>query len=158
MVFVNENLVGRCGLYCGSCIIYRAYKDSEQLRQRIAERENCRPEDIRCEGCQTVLANGWDKDEEWGKNCKIVRCSEAKGLDFCYQCNTYPNCEKFRVIYEASLKRGDNLMENLEKIQASKVQEWLKEEDKKWRCQKCGNPTSRHLQECHWCGEKLRKG
>jgi len=39
MILVDKNLVGRCGLYCGSCLIYRAYKDSEQLRQKIAKRE-----------------------------------------------------------------------------------------------------------------------
>jgi len=43
-VMVNRNLVGRCGIYCGSCIIYRAYKDSEQLRQRVAERTIVNPE------------------------------------------------------------------------------------------------------------------
>ena len=29
---VDKNLVGRCGLYCGFCLIYRAGKDSEKLR------------------------------------------------------------------------------------------------------------------------------
>ena len=70
---MNKNLVGRCGLYCGACIIYRAYKDSDQLRQKIAEREKCKPQEIQCEGCQTALTNGWNYDtwfrgrflEEW---------------------------------------------------------------------------------------------
>jgi|GEM_PF-5718436 hypothetical protein len=26
----NRDLVGRCGLYCGACIIYRAYVDSAE--------------------------------------------------------------------------------------------------------------------------------
>jgi hypothetical protein len=68
MDLVNENLVGRCGLYCGACIIYRAGKDSEKLRRTVAEKENCKPDEIRCEG--------------WGKNCKIVKCLEAKRLVF----------------------------------------------------------------------------
>jgi hypothetical protein len=83
MDLVNENLVGRCGLYCGACIIYRAGKDSEKLRRTVAEKENCKPDEIRCEGCQTALANGWDiEGEGWGKNCKIVKCLEAKRLVF----------------------------------------------------------------------------
>ena len=155
---VNKNLVGRCGLYCGACIIYRAYKDSEQLRQIIAERDGYKPEEIRCEGCQTVLTNGWDvESEEWGKNCKIVKCLKAKGLNFCYECNTYPNCDRFHEIADSCIKHGENLIENLDKIKAGKVEEWLQEEDKKWRCQKCGKPISMHLAECHWCGTKLRK-
>ena len=153
-VLVNRNLVGRCGIYCGSCIIYRAYKDSEQLRKRVAERENCKPEDVRCEGCQTVLTNGWES-KEWGKNCKIVNCLEAKGLEFCYECDVYPGCEKFRGLADHSLKYGESLTDNLKKIKLGQVEEWLEEEAKKWRCQKCGKPVSRHLTECHWCGANL---
>jgi len=155
---VNRNLVGRCGLYCGACIIHRAYKDSERLRLTIAKENNCKPEEIRCEGCQTVLTNGWDvKDQEWGKNCKIVRCLQAKGLDFCNECDTYPKCEKFHEIADGCLKHGENLIENLKKIKAGKIEEWLQEEEQKWRCQKCGKPISMHLTECHWCGTKINK-
>jgi hypothetical protein len=153
-VMVNRNLVGRCGIYCGSCIIHRAYKDSEQLRKRVAERENCKPEDVRCEGCQTVLTNGWE-NKEWGKNCKIVNCLEDKGLEFCYECDIYPNCKEFRALADHSLKYGESLAENLEKIKAGEVEEWLEEEAEKWRCLKCGKPISRHLTECHWCGAKI---
>jgi hypothetical protein len=153
---VNENLVGRCGLYCGSCIIYRAHRDSIQLRQLVADHENCRPEDVRCEGCQTVLTSGWNEDQEWGRHCRIVKCLEDKGLDFCYQCDIYPDCEKFLELGEiASKMEVEDLMENLEKIKAGKVAEWLEEEDMKWRCHECGKPVSRHLQECHWCGAEL---
>ena len=74
---VSKNLVGRCGLYCGFCLIYRAGKDSEKLRKSVARRSKCKPEDIRCEGCQTVLVDGWD-NARWGKNCKIIKCQEAK--------------------------------------------------------------------------------
>jgi len=156
MTLVNQNLVGRCGLYCGACIIYRAYKDSEHLRRIIAEREGCKPEEIQCEGCQTVLDDGWN-DKEWGKNCKIVMCLEAKKLNFCYECDTYPECERFSRIADSCLKHGEDLTTNLNKIKTGKVEEWLKEEDRKWRCQQCGKPVSMHLTECHWCGTKIYK-
>jgi len=138
-------------------MIYRAYKDSEKLRRLIAERANCKPEDIRCEGCQTVLTNGWDvQNEQWGKNCKIVKCLEAKGLKFCYECDEFPNCKRFQEIYRSKLRHGENLIENLEMIKASKVKEWLQEEAKKWVCQSCGKPISDY-EECHWCGAKLHR-
>lgn len=154
---INKNLVGRCGLYCGACIIYRAYKDSEQLRKNVAEREKCKPEDIRCEGCQTVLTDGWNIEETWGKNCKIIMCLESRGLKYCYECDVYPNCERFHEIADSCLKDGENLMENLNKIKTGKVEEWLEAEDKKWRCQKCRKPIAMHLTECHWCGAKINK-
>jgi hypothetical protein len=34
---LNKNLAGGCGLYCGICEIYRAYKDSKELREELAK-------------------------------------------------------------------------------------------------------------------------
>jgi len=153
---VSYVLVGRCGLYCGSCMIYRGYKESGKLRKVIAERANCRPDDIRCEGCQVVLTEGWNvKGQQWGKNCQIVSCLEAKGLKFCYECRIFPDCDKFREIYDSQLRHSENLIENLKRIKAGEVKEWLEEEEKKWTCKKCGKPISGY-EECHWCGERLK--
>ncbi|NIQ05333.1 MAG: DUF3795 domain-containing protein [Candidatus Korarchaeota archaeon] len=154
MTIVNKNLVGRCGIYCGSCTIYRAYKDSEKLRRLLAEEHNCIPEDIRCEGCQTVLRGGWEGEEEWGKKCKIIKCLEGSGLEFCYDCKKYPECEKFSELAEFYLKKGENLTKNLEQIKHGKIKEWLVEKENKWRCEACGNPIST-LPECHWCGSPI---
>ena len=77
------------------------------------------------------MTNGWDVEEIWGKNCKIVKCLETNRLDFCYECSECPDCEKFREIADSCLKHGENLMENLNKIKAGKAEEWLEEEDKK---------------------------
>jgi|Deesub1362B_J571_1020462.scaffolds.fasta_scaffold00621_1 hypothetical protein len=154
---INKKLVGRCGLYCGACTIYRAYKDSEQLRQMLAKKYNCNPEEIRCEGCQAVLTEKLEVDENWGRNCKIIKCLENKGLNFCYECDIYPECEKFHEIADFCLKYGANLIENLNKIKTGKIAEWLEAEDKKWRCKKCGKPIALELIECHWCGAKLRE-
>ena len=152
---VSYALVGRCGLYCGKCMVYRAYKESEKLRKLIAERANCRPDDIRCEGCQIVLTEGWNVEgQQWGKNCKIVSCLEEKRLKFCYECDIFPDCDKFREIYDSQLRHGENLIENLKRIKANEVSEWLEEKEKKWMCEKCGKPISSY-EECHWCGEKL---
>lgn len=153
---VNYALVGRCGLYCGSCMIYRAYKDSEKMRQLIAERAKCRPEDIRCEGCQTALTDGWDvQGQQWGKHCEIVRCLEAKELKFCYECDTYPDCGKFQEIYRSELRHGEDLVKNLDRIKAGDVEKWLEEEEEKWVCQVCGKPVSDY-EECHWCGARKK--
>jgi len=46
-------------------------------------------------------------------------------LDFCYECDTYPNCKEFRVLADHSLKYGESLAENLEKIKVDEVEEWL---------------------------------
>jgi len=154
---ISHDLVGRCGLYCGACIIYRAYKDSAELRQRIAEREGFKPEDIHCEGCQKALSEGWDAENQpLGKNCKTVQCLETKGLRFCSECDSYPKCDRFLEIAESCQKQDENLIENLKKIQSGQVEEWLEEEAGKWKCRKCGKPITMHLKECHWCGARSR--
>jgi len=54
----DKNLVGRCGLFCGICSVYRAYKDSREFQEKIAERYGCLLEEVRCEGCQTLDVHG----------------------------------------------------------------------------------------------------
>jgi len=56
---VDRNLVGRCGLYCGACIIYRAHKDSAKLRESFARDYRHSPEDVRSKAVkQSALTVG----------------------------------------------------------------------------------------------------
>jgi hypothetical protein len=161
MLNANHELVGRCGLYCGACIIYRAYVDTAELRQRIAEREGCRPEDIRCKGCQKALSEGWNvENQPWGRNCRILQCLEAKGLAFCYECDSYPKCDRFLEIANFRKEHGENLIENLRRIQSGQVEEWLGDEAEKWKYKECGNPLTMHLEEMSlvWCKIKTVEG
>ncbi len=155
---VDRNLVGRCGFYCGVCEIYRAYKDSKELREEIAWKHGCSPDEARCEGCQAIDVYGWSYDKEWGKNCKIVKCLNAKGLNFCFECDEYDRCERFNRFAEICKGLGIDLRKNLEMIKEGRIEEWLLEQDKKWRCPKCGKPiiVSYDFKNCHWCGYKLR--
>ena len=155
---VNKNLVGRCGLYCGICEIYRAYKDSKELQEKLAKKHNCSREEVRCEGCQAIRVYGWNHEKEWGKNCKILKCLNAKKLNFCYECTEYDICDKFNQFANIYLGIGIDLKENLKMIQEGENDEWLLKQSKKWRCPKCDNPVivSYDFKSCHWCGKKLR--
>jgi hypothetical protein len=57
-IMVEKNLVGGCGLYCGTCEVYRAYKDSKALRRQLARKHNCSPDAVRCESCQAIDVYG----------------------------------------------------------------------------------------------------
>jgi hypothetical protein len=156
LVLVNTNLVGRCGLYCGACGIYRAYKDGGEYRQRLAEFFKCPPEKVRCEGCQVLTPDCW------GNDCKIVQCLNAKGFKFCYECPDYEThtCEKFEKFSEAYLKEdGVDLRANLARIKAGEVEEWLKESEEKFRCPYCGKllSTSALRKKCYHCGKSLSR-
>lgn len=156
---MNKKLIGRCGLYCGICEIYRACKDSKKLQEELAKKYNCSPEEVRCEGCQALDIYGWSGDKEWGTNCKILKCLNAKKSRSCYECAEFDSCERFNEFAKIYLKLGVDLRENLRLIQKGKAEEWLLEKDKKWRCPKCGNPivVSYDFEDCHWCGSKLRQ-
>jgi len=155
---VNRNLVGRCGLYCGFCSIYRAYKDSKKLQEELAKKFNCLPEEVRCEGCQTLDISGWSHEAKWGTNYTILKCLNAKKLKFCYECAEYGRCQKFDEMTRLCSEIGVDLRANLRMISEGKVVEWLLEQDKKWRCPKCSNPivNSDDFKNCHWCGNRLR--
>jgi len=152
-----ENLVGRCGLYCGACTIYRAYKDRGKLLENVAKYNNCHPEEIHCQGCQTALRDGWSFENEWGANCSYLKCLEARGLEFCYQCPEYSQCQKFDELARSALMHGEDIRENLERIKAGDTKNWLAEQDRKWRCPSCGNPVPIRIKECHWCGGKINQ-
>lgn len=148
----SRNLVGKCGLYCGACTIYRAYQDSEEWQQEIASRANCSPGQVRCNGCSDLTS------ECWGNDCKIVSCTRAKGYDFCFECPEFQNvgCQKFNTLSDRYLQGGVNLRDNLNTIKEGKVNEWLQESADKFSCKLCGKPISVWSNECHHCGYKLK--
>jgi len=108
-------LVGRCGLYCGACGIYRAYKDDGELLKNILRCFKCPPEKVRCEGCMALTS------QCWGNDCGIVQCLKIKGLDFCYECREYESmsCEKFEKLAKSYLSSGVNL--SLKELEEEKL-------------------------------------
>lgn len=156
MAVVDRKLVGRCGLYCGACGIYRAYKDNGEYLKRIADYFKCPPEKVRCEGCQALTA------ECWGTGCKMVQCLNAKGYQFCYECPEYEkrSCEQYEKFSKNYLEEdGVDLRANLARIRAGDTDAWLKESEAKYKCRQCGKPlpTGRIKRQCYHCGADLSK-
>lgn len=151
----DRNLVGRCGLYCGACGIYRAYKDNGRLLKGLAERFKCPPEKVRCEGCMALTP------DSWGYECEIVKCLRGKSLDFCYQCAEYRNdsCEKFRNLAQGYLENAVDLRANLARIENGETEEWLRESEEKFKCPACRKPVPVYGTggKCHQCGAQLAK-
>ena len=151
----NGNLVGRCGLYCGACGIYRAYKDNGEFLESLAKHFKCPMEKVRCEGCMALTP------ESWGYKCKIVQCLNNKGLKFCYQCIEYKNetCKKFEQLAEGYLEDGEDVRANLERIRKGEIEEWLCESEEKHKCPSCGKPLPVYgiHGKCYHCGADLSK-
>ena len=145
----DPNLIGRCGLYCGACSIYRAYKDGREYQETIAARFDCQPEQVRCDGCQVLT------EDCWGNGCKIVACLRSHGYKSCYECPAFTNetCAKYADLANAYAKRGVNPAANLRAIQRGQADEWLDAQEQHWRCTSCQRPISVWDDACRWCGE-----
>lgn len=150
---VKNDLVGRCGLYCGACDIYRAYKDNGEYRNKLANYFKCPPEKVRCEGCQVLTL------ECWGNDCKIVQCLKGKGLEFCYECPQFDkrSCEKFEKLAKGYLEEDVDLRANLERIKSGQVEAWLKESRERFRCPHCKKQLPTGSKKCFHCGKEFSK-
>jgi len=148
----SMGLVGRCGLYCGACGIYRAYKDGGDYLLEVAKEFGIEPDKVRCEGCQALTPNCW------GADCKIVQFLNEQGVTYMYECKEYEDrsFDEFENLAKRYAKIGVDVRANLEKIKAGKADEWLNEQAKLWLCPECGKPITCHKGTCHHCGAKLR--
>ncbi len=149
---MDISLVGKCGLYCGACSVYRGQRDDDESRNRIARNAKCSEDKVRCNGCGDLT------NECWGYGCKLVVCSRTKGLNYCFECIEYQNnaCAKHDKLSKAYLEIGVDLRENLRKIESGLTEEWLKESAEKFKCSNCGQPISAWAETCHKCGHNLR--
>jgi len=151
-MMTDKDLAGRCGLYCGACSIYRAYKDGGEYLKRLSEHFKCPLEKVRCEGCQILTP------ECWGNDCKIVQCLNTKGYAFCYECPKYEehSCEKFEKLAKGYLEEDNvDLRSSLEKIKSGKVKKWLQASKKRFKCPTCKKPLPTGAKKCYNCGKEF---
>ncbi|HYE09997.1 MAG TPA: DUF3795 domain-containing protein [Patescibacteria group bacterium] len=146
------NLVGKCGLYCGACTIYRAERDNQDWRSELASQFNCSSEQVRCNGCGSLT------NECWGSGCKIVMCINSKGHKFCFECNEYKNnnCDKFSKVANRYAERSKiDLRANLMMIQNGETESWLEESKNRFSCRICGRPVVAGSKTCHHCNKDM---
>jgi hypothetical protein len=145
----NRALVGRCGLYCGACTIYRAQRDDPDRRKRIAERCSCTVEQVGCNGC------GMLTPEDWGYDCKFVVCQRAKEIPYCFECEDFAICEKFQQFCSEYLEDGVDLRTSLAMIQEGRIETFLTTMKKRYTCKNCGGSLSVGETRCHHCQKEL---
>jgi len=148
---VDVSLVGRCGLYCGACGIYRAYQDNGVFLEYVSKSWSIPKEKIHCNGCMALTP------ECWGSGCERVRCLDGKGYKFCFECPSFEerSCEKYEKLASRYLERGEDMRASLIRIGMGEVNVWLEEQDKRWRCPSCGHPISWFGGKCFNCGKPL---
>jgi hypothetical protein len=158
----KEYLASVCGTYCGACPAYIAkHSTDEELKLRRAKRvttESAKPgksipnphwmDSILCDGC---LSGG--QIAAHCKSCAMKTCAESKqNVTRCSDCSDLP-CNRVTVMINTGLLHRAEYLPNLDKIRKMGAREWVKLEEERWRCTKCGLPMSWYDAGCVRCGE-----
>lgn len=134
---MNNLLIAPCGMNCGLCSGYLAYKNNlPKVRGKISHCPGCRPRNKQC----AYLKGQCDKI----RNNKI---------EFCFDCDTFP-CERLKKInhrYETTYSYS--FIDNLNNIKEKGIEKFLAQQNKKHKCQNCDGMISVHNKKCFHCEE-----
>ena len=134
------NLAAPCGFYCGICRHYLA-RTKGLLKEKNLKHG--------CVGCRIQ-----DKNCAWiKKNCALIR---KKQIDFCFECKDFPCADLKKLDQRHSHDDKVSLIDNLLRIKKIGAKQWLKEQEDKWRCPKCGGNICIIDRECYDCGYKKK--
>lgn len=145
---VDPCLVGVCGLYCGSCDVYRAWVEQDAARlERLARSHGVAPAKVLCTGCRTP---SWFC---FGGDCPIKACAEAHGAFACAECAAFP-CGRIER-FAASRPERAAVLQNGPRIRELGWYAWVREQDARWRCPSCRAKLSTADAACGGCGRPL---
>ena len=127
---MKKGLIAACGMNCGLCYAY------------LRKKENC-------PGCRF-----FDSEKPLSiARCKIRNCEKVrnKKVKFCFQCCDFP-CRLLKDLDKRyRTKYNMSEIENLENIKRNGLKLFLKNEEIKWKCKKCGGIICVHKKECLNC-------
>ena len=131
----NVDLVAPCGMDCSLCIAYQFRRND--LNKHGFHRTYC-------PGCIPR-----------GKHCTHMAdtCSllgEGK-LRFCFECSEYP-CKRLKSLDKRyRTKYHMSMIENLDYIKTNGIDDFLHDQETKWKCAHCGERTCCHNGLCMNC-------
>ncbi|MBE2201158.1 MAG: DUF3795 domain-containing protein [Anaerolinea sp.] len=123
-------MLAPCGMNCRVCYVHLKKKKP-------------------CLGC-------WGQDDskpEHCRTCKIKTCALEQGIDFCFNCSTFP-CAIIKRLDKSYRQRYQvSLIDNAMRLKTVGAKQYLKEERDKWTCADCGGIVSLHDRVCSECGK-----
>ncbi len=114
-----------CGLDCFNCASHEA-NITPEYRARVAELFGVAPENTGCRGgCRAVRGNCL-----WTRGlCATYACAEAKGVEFCFECDEFPCGRLAPSVDSAVLGYPHNFkLFNLCRIRAVGIENWIENE------------------------------
>lgn len=91
-------------------------------------------------------------------SCRIRNCDHRKvNAKYCYSCDTFP-CSRLKQLDARYQKKYSmSMIENLKRIEHAGIQKFVRSENLRWLCTKCGKKLCVHRMECPNCGYAWRK-
>jgi hypothetical protein len=104
-----------------------------------------------CPGCR-----GQDASKpEHCRKCKLKDCATGQGLEFCFECSTFP-CATIKRLDKSYRQRYQvSLIENAMRLKMVGIKQHLHEEKEKWSCSHCSGIISLHDGVCSECGKEI---
>jgi hypothetical protein len=128
---ISATMLAPCGINCGVCYVY--------LRKK-------KP----CLGCRGQE----DAKPEHCRKCKIKDCALGQGIDFCFDCTSFPCVTIKRLDKSYRQRYRVSLIANAIRLKTVGAQQYLGEEREKWTCAECGGVISLHDRACSECGKE----
>ena len=130
-------LVAPCGMNCRLCMAHTRPRNP-------------------CPGCRATDA-GKPKTRAF---CRIKTCRKMVngGFRYCIACNTFPCPRLLHLDQRYRTKYGMSMIENLNQIRASGIWQFVRREQEKWACPRCGAMICVHKPRCLACAYRWRSG
>lgn len=118
---MKKRIVAPCGIDCFNCEMFED-NITEELQIRLSAVTKIPKEKIICKGCADGNICLFLKMQ--GKSCKTADCAKEKGVNYCYECTTFP-CEYLMPIADGADKYPHNFkLYNLCQIKRIGIEAW----------------------------------
>ena len=151
-----RELVGICGLYCGTCPQYLAWRENDvELIKKISESRGIPLEKVRCDGCLS------ENVFEPCIDCRpgFRRCAKEHNVNWCFECFEFP-CQRNRDFINAHIVDGishhEHVVEDLYYMKEHGIEAWVEQKDKEGRCPACGKMLYWSAKKCPYCHTGVR--
>jgi hypothetical protein len=128
----KSTLIAPCGMNCALCLGYQREKN---------HCNGCRNEEnvkYKTKGCANCII----------KNCDLLKSTSS---GFCYECDKFP-CKRLKDLDKRyRTKYSMSMLENLEDIKKEGLEEFVKQQNIKWKCSGCNRLICVHRGFCLSC-------
>ena len=132
----EKDLIAPCGMNCSLCIAY------------IFNKNDLNKDGFKRKYCSGCIARGKNCTFALGKKCYLIATGKIR---FCYECNNFPCDGLKRLDKRYKTKYHLSMIDNLNYIKESGIEQFIKKEIQKWKCKTCGDSVCCHNGLCLNC-------